>query len=499
MPTVTRSGGKHNLPEAAPPKVVDATKKQKSSGKALTKVQQHQILLDIEKHPGCHFKDLLKTYPDVYGVGDPIQTSYRNRFNYLKDLKKAKPRQYWDLYSKAGKVVLVGEEGDNKKQPATEEGKQEEVEEEIVEDVVEENTAEEDAKEEDNEVQPGEEEASTISELTSPTFGASGHGPIKKRAVKKKIADTTPRKKNTNPKMPSSSSKKSSASSKFGSPSVSKAKRYCQFENIQEAKSYADEIIEVDFDFPEKNGGPLFWTQHVPECKSPDGSELIDKVVIRMNAIIDFSDAHRLQGKTVAYGAGFMLTVPWAPAFMLEHHKKMFKKEIKPCDRTRDKHATVANAILKSENPEHGLEPRRFKHVLFVFPDSMIVSTKLESGEEPVADQKLTIGLRIFTVKKTTVGEGADEEDMPQTFCPGVFEFRVIDDEAESELKRKKKAKKKGQSLKDLFSGMKVNEEGEPDVDDDSSSNSGSSAASSTGTKPSSPMGGGNENPMEEL
>ncbi|CAB9509954.1 hypothetical protein SEMRO_412_G137840.1 [Seminavis robusta] len=496
MPSITRSK-KHNLPEEDPPKVVAATKKPKSAGKALTKVQQHQILLDIEKHPGCQFKDLLKTYPETYEVGDPIQTAYRNRFNYLKELKKTKPKQYWDLYSKAGKIVLVGEEDETKKKA---EGKQQK---DTVEDTVE-DKAEEDKEEDDDEVQP--DEASTISELTSPTFG----GPVKKRPVKKKVepaaANTTPK---TKPiiqkKMPSSSSKKSSAASKFGSPSVtSKAKRFCQFENIEEAKSFADESIEVDFDFPEKNGGPLFWVQHVPECRSPDGSELIDKVLIRVNAIMDFSDAHTLKGKTVAYGAGFMLTVPWAPNFMLEHHKKMFKREDKPCDRTRDKHATVANAILKSENPEHGLEPRRFKNVLFVFPNSMIISTKLDSGEDPVADQKITISLRIFTVKKTKVGEGADEEDMPQTYCPGVFEFRVIDEDAESELKRKKKAKKKGQSLKDLFAGMKVNQEGEPDPDGDSSSDdsddSGSSGAT-TATKPKkqdSESGSQNGGSMEE-
>ena len=299
-----------------------ATKKETSSARKkadsktlLTKVQKHQIVLDIEKHPGCQFKHLLEKYPEVYRVGDQVQTAYRNRFHYLKDLKETKPVEYWKLYTKAGNIVLAGEA----------DGDQDEDEEESIvddEDLVPNPNEEEDDPDTDDEPK------TVISELTTPV--------IKPKKQKKMSAAKG-----------SKARSGGSSITKFGSPSASgRVATTTRWSTVSEAKSFADETITVDFDFPEKNGGPLFWCQLINECETEDGKEMFDKVVLRLSSCLDLSDAHKIFGWLCAEGRVFMVKIAWAPNFMLEHHEKMFKREKKKCKRTKNKHAAAANAIL---------------------------------------------------------------------------------------------------------------------------------------------------------
>ncbi|CAB9528184.1 hypothetical protein SEMRO_2168_G317320.1 [Seminavis robusta] len=104
--------------------------------------------------------------------------------------------------------------------------------------------------------------------------------------------------------------------------------------------------------------------------------------------------------------------------------------------------AAACNAILKSEDEENDLEPRRWKHVLFVFLDEMVVSSDLESETASIHDQKQMLNLRLMQIKKTLIGEGTNQEEMEQMFFPSFFSFRVIDEDAQNELNLKTKKKK---------------------------------------------------------
>ena len=90
-------------PSPSPPdKKKVSTKKQKT---ILNKGQQYQILIDIEQNPGYHWKDLKKKSPVYYKIGEPYETAFRNRFNYLVTLKEEKPTEYWELYRIAPKKI----------------------------------------------------------------------------------------------------------------------------------------------------------------------------------------------------------------------------------------------------------------------------------------------------------------------------------------------------------------------------------------------------------
>ncbi|CAB9511158.1 unknown protein [Seminavis robusta] len=223
----------------------------------------------------------------------------------------------------------------------------------------------------------------------------------------------------------------------FGSPA---AKRNSRFGSLEEAKEFSDEVIMVDFDFPERNGGPMFWVQLIPDCETKDGAQMFDKIDLRLSTTIDLSDAHQIYGWNVLDGAAFLLRMPWVPNYFLLYHKKLLQKEKKKCNETKKKVAAACNAILKSEDEENDLTPRRWKHVLFVWPDNIVATTDMKSSDPPINDQKLRLNLRL----------------------------RVIDEDGENDIDVKKK-KKKGVSLKSLFKGMQLTAKGEPKYGDDTS------------------------------
>ncbi|CAB9519198.1 hypothetical protein SEMRO_996_G229360.1 [Seminavis robusta] len=399
----TRSGNQHKS---------EATQKPKS-----------QILLDIEKNPGILWKGLLKQYPVYYKLGEPFQTAFRNRYNYLNSIKEKHPQRYWELYAKAGETIArsISESGSYRE----------------TKDVIdkEANTTNQEPEAEPATVE--RQDGTVVSSLTDPTYGAT---PTKKKILfkkqytpnkKKPTPQSTPVRKNLTMPSKASSSKKSGGSKGSGSFGSPAAKRQSKFSSLDEAQQFADETIQVDFDFPEKNGGPLIWVQLITECTTSDGSTMYDKVDIRLASIFDLSDAHQIYGGTVCEGRAFLLRLPWVPNFILRNHKQMLKKEKKKCGRTKKKLAAACNAILKSQEDDNDIAPRRWKHVLFVFPDEMVVTSDMKTGMIPITDQKMLLNLRFLDIKKTVVGEGEDEEVMEQAFFPSFFSLRVIDEDVE--------------------------------------------------------------------
>lgn len=445
--------------KAAPTKAPTTNKVPGESSVLLNQQQKFQLLIDIEKHQGCFWKDLLKRHPTVYDIGPTHKTAFRNRFNYLVDLKKKEPQKYWTLYSKAeGKIQgYLSGKADN------------------VDKVDEDSEEESDEIEDEDDIEEEESVASTaVSSLT-----ASTRTKTKTKAYNnKKMAPSTA----SGSAKKSKKSSASTASAGFSSPTVSvSAKHNVRFDSLAKAVVFADEVVHVDYDFPEKNGGPLFWVQSVAGCKNGVKKELFTKLIIRLTTL-DLSDAHEMKGTNICGGKAFLLRMPWVPNYLLAYYKHMFEMEVNKCNRTKEKHTTSAIAIIKSEDPSNNFEPRRWKHVLFVYPDGVVCTTDLTSDNPPIADEDLGFSLRMMKVDKTEVGSGDQKDTVPQVFAHGFFALRIIDDDAENWLEIGEK-KKEGTSLKDLFAGMTIlGEKGENDlmVDDDDSEES------SSGKKPSS-------------
>jgi hypothetical protein len=464
MVTIRASSAQTKKAQADKASEVEATKKKISSVR-LNQQQNFQILLDIESFRVIYWKDLLKIKPEFYNVAGPLKTSFRNRFNYLKDLKEAKPAKYWELFGKASDRVqeyLAGQQG------ADDEDEDDEDEDD-----------EDDDDDEDDEDQDRKSQASTaVSSLTASILLPKK---INKRMAPATVSVGSAKKSASVSGSAKKASKKSSASvasTKFASPSVT-GKRHTQFDKLEAAITFADEVIYINFDFPEKNGGPLFWVQEITECKNASKKELFSKLVIRLNSVLDLSDAHEIYGWNICGGKGFLLRLPWVPSFLLTKYKEMFAMEENKCNRTRDKHATAAIAIIKSEDPINDLAPRRWKHVLFIYPDGKVCTTELTSDTHPVSDQKQEVSLRRLQCM-TEVGAGDGKEDYEQLFFPAYFSLRIIDDDAENELEIGDR-KKEGRSLNDLFSGMSVKgEKGDEDMSEDGGEDSSEGGSDSS-------------------
>lgn len=88
-----------------PKKKKQTSDKQKATG--LTELEDAQLVVNIEHHPGFQWVDLLNQYPSRYrSLSKPRQTAFRNRFQYVKRVVKKRSITEWsDLYLTARKLV----------------------------------------------------------------------------------------------------------------------------------------------------------------------------------------------------------------------------------------------------------------------------------------------------------------------------------------------------------------------------------------------------------
>jgi hypothetical protein len=381
-----------------------------------------QLHVDIEADSSAPWKYLKLKRPVYKG---PQSQACRNRFRYLHKLKKENPLTYWKLYAETNLILdSVNRSPAGYKQE--DKSAKQESEEEDDGDLDEDSDDEEDSE---------EEEPKRIKQTSQ------------KENASLNFQSPTSRSKMAPPGSVGGSASGRGGSVRSGTP-VKKKNLYSSLEDVQ---NDADEVVEVDFDYPERNGAPTFFVQltdSVP-VDTNGTKELVSQVKVHLNHLVDLADFGTLTATLVAEGRALLVKVPVLPHFRRNAHhvKAAYKLEQNPCVATNNEYQICVNAILADEK-------RLYKKYLFVWPDDMVCSTRMQSDSPPTADEKIQIKLRklplVYTVGK---------QNVDTVYYPGFWLLRVISDtkkvleEAEVEVVNE---------LDDLFGGMTV------DDDDDS-------------------------------
>jgi hypothetical protein len=203
----------------------------------------------------------------------------------------------------------------------------------------------------------------------------------------------------------------------------------------------ADETIDVVIDCPEKNGE--FFIHHIENVST--GDELIDIVKIIMPHVIDLRDFKHYSGHVVLNGQGFMISRPTVPHYLLYDYEELFGKEKKRCARTEEKYKVEVNDIIASP-------ARQVKRILLLFPDGMTCNADMGATTPSSIDQKVNLILRPLAID-TTVKKGSAMVVENQSFCPGYWALRVINDNRRI-LKRDEEGD--DDDLEKAFAGMNV-------------------------------------------
>jgi hypothetical protein len=178
----------------------------------------------------------------------------------------------------------------------------------------------------------------------------------------------------------------------------------------------ANETICVDTDCPKKNGE--FFIHHISDVST--GDELIDLVKITTAHLIDLRDFKHYSGHVVLNGQGFLISRPTVPHFLLYDYKALFEKEKKRCSRTEEMYKVEVNQIIASP-------ARQVKSILLLFPDGMTCNADMGATTPSSIDQKVNLILRPLAID-TMVKKGSAMVVENQSFCPGYWVLRVIND-----------------------------------------------------------------------
>ena len=118
-------------------------------------------------------------------------------------------------------------------------------------------------------------------------------------------------------------------------------------------------------------------------------------------------------------GKAFILWFPTVAAFLLKDHADIHKLLTRPdaCDASKHGHAACANNII--DNAEHNM-----MSILFVLPSEC--TSKLNSDEKPIKDQKMKVNMLEVHIKDTMCGPPKKPVKKDQMFSPGYFDFRCL-------------------------------------------------------------------------
>lgn len=428
--------------------------------KKLSKALSAQLFIDFERHNKDTWQEFQRReLREEYKPGGIFTEACRNRFYHIKKLRKQQPDQYWKQYSK----VTGGEYRD----PNNSESESDEFSEVG------------DTLDEEFEIDVEEDE----DDVTGNGF-ASGFKPTPVRGHSKSSFKSPPSSKNRTAKETPKSSKKGTPRSKqkegppseirsksrasvkspplssprtFSSPSATMASTASSskggatnkaelWETLDDAKDEVNFVIEVDFDTPEANGGPMFFVQATGQIDI--GKEIITEVRFYLNSLVDLRDFDFTKGKVVCQGRAFLITIPAIPFYRRtsKEVKEFFNNhESVRCPNTENNYVTEINDIAKDMD-------RLLVQYLFVMPHGTIISANLNSDFQPTADQKCKLLLRKQKLDFETGKEGKKKKrNQEQNF--GFWVTRMIkakrdmlsDEEADSDS-----------DLEGAFAGMKV-------------------------------------------
>lgn len=196
------------------------------------------------------------------------------------------------------------------------------------------------------------------------------------------------------------------------------------FKTLEEAIEAADEVIDVDFDFPERNNQGLFIAK---TDKVKTNKELISKLRILIPDIIDLRDCRNVKGMIVCGGRAFFVVRPNLPFFLVNKTRSMFDVEEDPCERTCDDMKSTMNKIKKDDS-------RSLRSMLVVFASDISLTPDF-TDTIPRKDKKCKLWLRIVdTQAQEKLEPGESSKSARQCFHPCHWEARILVGERVDEL-----------------------------------------------------------------
>jgi len=344
------------------------------SGSKLSLQLQNKLHIDIEANPSASCHDIISLNPNIYP--DNLVVSIRNRYNYLKRLKRSNPSRYWKIYACVQASVDITEDTN-------------------------ETTVK--AMADSDDAYPDEQQS------RHPTWAPpkkQTHGKVQAEPSTEK--GTQPLKRNTT---------KQNDASPFSSPL--KEDMSMTFSSLEEAVNMVDDVIYVDFSFPEANSNGLF-IQRLDQIRSPSGNELISLCKVMLYHIVDLRDFQKHSGLLVCGGAALLVEVPSVPFFLLEESLNLLNAEKNRCDRTEDLTAAAMNKIKRDPT-------RQTRSILLVFPEGVTCSADF-SDNAPTTDKKVKLALR--NVESAFV-LGKKQAPCTQRCYPGCWQLRILKKEAD--------------------------------------------------------------------
>jgi hypothetical protein len=204
--------------------------------------------------------------------------------------------------------------------------------------------------------------------------------------------------------------------------------------------SLADEIIHVDLDRPEQNGG--FFVFRITDVKASNGMELIDMIKIMLPHVVDLRDFSKYQAHLVLKGKALLIQQPTLPYYLLHEHEELLLTEKDKCVRTEQAHSVHANRVLEDSS-------RLVKSTLLVFPPGVLCSVDFTTAASATDGHKVKLYLRSLSTNSKL---GTNDKETSQTFVPCYWLMRVLEDDRR--LLKLDSAGTGGDTLEDAMQGM---------------------------------------------
>ena len=185
------------------------------------------------------------------------------------------------------------------------------------------------------------------------------------------------------------------------------------FTCLEDAIEFADDVVDVDFEYPERNNQGLYICQ-IDKVETP--KELITKLRVLIPDIVDLRDFKSIKGLIVCGGSAFLIFRPSLPFALLNGIDDFFSIEKNPCTRTQqDMKATMTNI--------RGDKARQFRSILLVFPNDVSLTSDW-TDNIPRVDKKSKLNLRIVQLKKHKIDDKGKQA--VQYFYPAYWEMRMV-------------------------------------------------------------------------
>lgn len=396
----------------------------KPRGRLPVEIQQ-RLFRDIEasetRDLSC--RQLCNYRPNIYGnPKSTIRRAVQNKYQWYKKLKKENIKQYWSLYAQSNSFQ------DTEVDTNKEEKELDKSDSEL--DIDSQGEEDKDRKEEEEEVSLFLAPCSPPQKNWSPSMDIPDWSPLQETASyghkKQNIMSPVPFSL-LSPERPKHFDSYTEAETygkfiKFSFFYYS-ASFDAKFSLVPSSYS-ADEIIQLNFEYPERNGD--FFVLQVTDVKI--NSELVDQIKIILPHLTDLHDFKHFQAQLILKGKGILVQMPSVPRFLLENLEEFFSKESKRCERTEQIHAVHTTKIINDFS-------RQVKTVLLLFPAG--VSCAPAFGN----DAKLT--LRAMSLTHTMASKTYN-----QIYFPGFWLFKVLSDD------RRLLKLEEGDTMETAFQGM---------------------------------------------